>query len=123
MDLTLKSQNDRVGPLVKAFREELVKKNYFNERADYVSNEYRDVDLPFSHIERLSFDLPQVASMEQIFGFLEYFSSYNAYCKMFPGNRFMETLCNDHCNGMSSTELEHCTYKGFIAMGTNNHVN
>ena len=40
------TDNDRVGPLVKAFREELVKKNCFNKRADYVFNEYRDVNLP-----------------------------------------------------------------------------
>ena len=111
--------NDRVKHLVKAFRDELAKHNCFSKRVDYVSNEYRDVNLPFSNIERLSFDLPQAASMEQIFGFFKSFSSYNAYCKMFPGNKFLETLRDDHCSGVSLSELQHFTYKGFIVLGTN----
>ena len=53
------TDNDRVGPLLKALREELATKNCFNMRIDYMFNEYRDVNLPFSDLALIFHKQPQ----------------------------------------------------------------
>ena len=112
---TTVNDNDRVGAVVDAFKGELMEKGCIDERALHTFNEYRDVHLPFSHVQRLNFDLPQKASVDQLFGFFESITSYRAYCNKYPGNALLETL-RGGSNWQDRTVLEF-SYPGFIILG------
>ena len=116
---TTVSDNERIGTLWESFKKELIEKECIDERAFYTFNEYRAVVLPFSKTQRMKFDLPQKASMDQLFGFFETITSYRAYCKMFPGNNFLQTL-QDQDGAQQSGDaavLEEFSYPGFIILG------
>ena len=114
---TTVSDNKSVGSLVEAFKKELIEKDCVDERAFYTFNEYRDVLLPFSKVQRLKFDLPQRASLDQLFGFFESITSYRAYCKKFPTNNFLQTLREEHSQVWPRDNVEEFTYPGFIILG------
>ena len=114
------NDNELVGALVEAFKQEMMQNDCMDERSLQTLNEYKSVELPFSGTQRLKFDLPQKSSVEHLFGFFESFSSYTAYCKKVPGNNFLQTLRETYKGQWSGdTAVEKFTYPGFIILGVN----
>ena len=78
--------NKRVKNALAVSREAFMQFNCIDKKTMNVFNGYKAVKLPFSQTERIEFDVPQHASMDQVLGFLSSTAAYRSYCKIYPEN-------------------------------------
>ena len=110
---------DQIRSAMDAFHAELFKSDCFADENLHVLHNYRDVELPFSHAQRIEFDLQQQSTMDQLIGFLSSVSMFRSYAAKCPENTLMQTIKANYKATRTISDVEEFTFPGFVIVGMN----
>ena len=113
------ADNARIRKAFDIFNGELFQFNCFPEQNLHVLNNYKSVELPFMHTERIDFDLPQQVTIDQLLGFFSSVSMYESYCEKYPNNTLLQKIKYDYEAQNGKCDVETFTFPGFVIMGLN----
>ena len=108
--------NEHIKNAFDAFFDELIKSNCLG-KAMLAVNNYEAVKLPFSQTQRIEFDLPQKATINQVLGLFCSTASYRSYCEKYPENDLLQKIQNRYEMESGRCNVEEFTYPGFVILG------
>ena len=109
--------NERINKALSSYREEIFRSNCFTAENHHILNKYKAVELPFKQTQRVEFDLPQQATIDQVLGLISSVSMYTTYCEKFPNNTLLKNIRDDYEADSSKEDVETFTFPGFLLLG------
>ena len=83
--------NDQCNLLVRDFYKNTLNGCWHKER-HHIDNEYAEVALPFSNVERHDTEMSKTFSVEDFIGYVSTWSGYERYCELNPNNHVLQEL-------------------------------
>ncbi len=115
--------NSKCNSLIRNFYSNTLK-GYWHEQRRHIDNEYAEVNLPFSSVERHNIDMIKSLSVLELIGYVSSWSGYINYCDKNPDNNVLQELQTNllelsTADKDSDMHLE-VNFPVFIIIGQNN---
>lgn len=111
-------KNELCNQLVRDFYKNTLTGCWHKERC-HIDNEYAEVDLPFSNVERHDIEMPKTYTVEDFIGYVSTWSGYEKYCAINPNNTVLQDLQEKISEHLSSnnTPLLDAKFPVFMIIG------
>ena len=111
--------NERINNAFDTYYQEIKVSGCFAKQNQHVVDKYKAVELPFLERERIEFEFPQQATIEQLLGYLSSISMYATYCEKFPSNTLLQDIRANYEAANEKCDVEKFTLPGFVMLGLN----